>query len=100
MEPLKLTLKHPLPSWNAICGLGHWQRAKLKEAIQLDFLSALQASAGDSWTKITSAKNMCSIAAATLVSYREMRQEQRALRRAKKKSEAKPTSGRKLRFSR
>ena len=65
------TLRVPgrLPSWNQICGMEHWGRAKLKKDIQAAFLSALRASACDSSTKITSAKNTMSIAADTLASY-------------------------------
>lgn len=96
--PIKLTVLHPLPSWNAICALGHWQRAKLKKAIQESFLSALRASAADSSTKTTSAKSTMSIAADTLVSWQKMRQAKRESLRAKKKLLAKKTSGRKSRF--
>jgi hypothetical protein len=88
------TLEIPgrLPSWNGILGMEHWGRAALKEKIQLAFLSALQRSACDSLTKTTSAKNTMSIAADTLESYQATQRAKRALRQAKKKSEAKAKS--------
>jgi len=59
----------------------HWGRAKLKEQIQQDFLSALRASASDSLTKTTSAKNIMLIAADTLDSYRVTLRAKRKSRR-------------------
>jgi hypothetical protein len=91
--PIRLVVRHPLPSWNAVCALGHWQRAKLKEGIQLAFLSALQATAADCSTKTTSAKNTLSIAADILVCYRETTRAKRASLRLKKKLAAKTKSG-------
>ena len=88
-EPIHLTIPGPLPSWNDILGMEHWERAKVKSAIQEVFLSALRLSASDSSTKTTSVKNSMSIAADTLVSYQAMRQEKRRLRQAKKKLLAK-----------
>ena len=96
LPSLSLTLTHPLPSWNAILGLGHWQRARLKKAIQDDFLSALRASADDSSTRTTSARSTLSIAAATLDSYQRTMLERRRLRSRKSKSGAKKTSARRF----
>jgi hypothetical protein len=76
-----------LPSWNALLGLGHWQRAKLKNQIQESFLSALRAAAADCLTRTTSQRSSMSIAAATLDSYRAMRLSARVLKSAKKKLE-------------
>lgn len=92
LPSLSLTLKHPIPSWNAILGLGHWQRARLKKAIQDDFLSALRASADDCSTRTTSARSTLSIAAATLDSYQRTMQERRRLKSRKSKSGAKKKS--------
>lgn len=92
---LRLTIAAPLPSWNAICGMGHWQRAKLKASIAASFLSALRASAADCSTRTTCAKNTWSTAADMLASYQEMTQAKRTLSRHKKKLAAKKTSGRK-----
>lgn len=88
-QTLRLVIPVRLPSWNAVLGMGHWQRAKLKSDFQLAFLSALQATDADSWTKITFVKSTPSIAAATLASYRETQQQKRKLRSAKKRLEAK-----------
>lgn len=96
LPSLSLTLKHPVPSWNAILGLQHFSRAKLKKAIQDDFLSALRASADDSSTRTTSARSTLSIAAATLDSYQRTMQERRKLRSRKSKSGAKKKSARRF----
>ena len=96
LPSLSLTLTHPLPSWNAILGFGHWQRARLKKAIQDDFLSALRASADDSSTRTTSARSTLSIAAATLDSYQRTMQERRRLKSRKSKSGAKKKSARRF----
>jgi len=92
LPSLSLTLKHPIPSWNAILGLGHWQRARLKKAIQDDFLSALRASADDCSTRTTSVRSTLSIAAATLDSYQRTMQERRRLKSRKSKSARKKKS--------
>lgn len=92
LPSLSLTLKHPLPSWNAILGLGHWQRARLKKAIQDDFLSALRASAADCSTRTTSVRSTLSIAAATLDSYQRTMQERRRLKSRKSASAQKKKS--------
>ena len=96
LPSLSLTLKHPVPSWNAILGLQHFSRAKLKKAIQDDFLSALRASADDSSTKTTYAKSTLSIAAATLDSYQRTMLERRRLKSRKSKSGAKKKSARRF----
>ena len=96
LPSLSLTLKHPVPSWNAILGLQHFSRAKLKKAIQDDFLSALRASAADCSTRTTSAKSTLSIAAATLDSYQRTMQERRKLKSRKSKSGAKKKSARRF----
>ena len=96
LPSLSLTLKHPVPSWNAILGLGHWQRARLKKSIQDDFLSALRAIAADSSTRTTSARSTLSIAAATLDSYQRTMQERRKLKSRKSKSGAKKKSARRF----
>jgi hypothetical protein len=87
-----LTLPQRLPSWNAVLGQEHWARKKMKDQIQSDFLSALRATASDSLTRTTCAKNTMLIAADTLVSYRMMLRSKRALKSAKKRSEAKKKS--------
>ena len=96
LPSLSLTLKHPVPSWNAILGLQHFSRAKLKKAIQDDFLSALRAIAADSSTRTTSARSTLSIAAATLDSYQRTMQERRRLKSRKSKSGAKKKSARRF----
>ena len=96
LPSLSLTLKHPVPSWNAILGLQHFSRAKLKKAIQDDFLSALRASADDSSTRTTSARSTLSIAAATLDSYQRTMLERRKLKSRKSKSGAKKKSARRF----
>lgn len=92
LPSLSLTLKHPIPSWNAILGLGHWQRARLKKAIQDDFLCALRASADDCSTRTISARSTLSIAAATLDSYQRTMQERRRLKSRKSASARKKKS--------
>lgn len=96
LPSLSLTLKHPVPSWNAILGLGHWQRARLKKAIQDDFLSALRASADDCSTKTTSAKSTFATAAGILDSYQQTMQLRRKLKSRKSKSGAKKKSARRF----
>lgn len=91
--PIKLVIPSSLPSWNAVLALHHWGRAKLKEEIQKDFLSALKTSATDSSTRIISQRSTMSIAYDTLVSYREMRQAKRKSRLAKKRLDAKKALG-------
>lgn len=58
-----------VPSWNEILRIDHWARSKRKAAIQTAFLSALQASASASSTRIICARNTSSTAAATLACY-------------------------------
>jgi hypothetical protein len=89
-EPI-FTLEVPgrLPSWNDILGMEQWARYKFKGELATAFLCALRASAADSSTKITSAKSTTLIYAATLESYLAMRREQRRLKSAKKKLDAK-----------
>lgn len=89
----ELTVPGRLPSWNDILGMEQWARYKYKNEIQIAFLSALQASAGDCLTRTTSARNSMSIAAATLVSYREMAREKRKLKLLKKKQSQAKESG-------
>jgi hypothetical protein len=93
-EPFSLTLRHPLPSWNRVLGLGHWQRSRLKKEIAADFLSALRASAADSSTRTTSAKNTSLIAADTLASYQRTAQALRESRSRKKRSRIRQRSAR------
>jgi hypothetical protein len=95
LDSLTIVVKHKVPSWNAILAFGHWQRAKLKKAIQDDFLSALRASADDSLMRTTSARSTMSIAADTLDSYLKTIQERRTSRLAKKRLEKRKTRGRK-----
>jgi hypothetical protein len=90
--PIVLVVPHPLPSWNALLGLEHWGRAKLKKQIQESFLSALRHAAADCSTRTTSQRSTMSIAADTLASFQATQQAKRALRRAKKKLGAKKTS--------
>lgn len=80
-----------LQSWNQILGMEHWERYKFKDALQADFLYELQASAKDSSTKTTCARNTILTAAATLASYRETARQLRKSKLAKKKlSRAQP----------
>ena len=74
-----------VPSWNELLGMAHWARAKRKTGIQDAFLSALRASAADSSTKTTSARNTLSIAAGTLASYQQTRQTNAKLKQLKKR---------------
>lgn len=78
-----------LPSWNEILGMEQWARYKFKGALALDFLSALQRSAGDSSTKTTFAKNTMSICADTLARYLVTKQAERKLRSRNKRLAAK-----------
>lgn len=77
----KIKLEPCVPSWNEILGMEHWGRAKKKQAIQSAFLSALLASASDSSTRTTSARNTLSTAAATLASYLTTTRDQRESKR-------------------
>ena len=96
LPSLSLTLKHPVPSWNAILGLQHFSRAKLKKAIQDDFLSALRASADDSSMRTTSVRNTFATAAGILDSYQQTMQLRRKLKSRKSKSGAKKKSARRF----
>jgi len=80
-----LTMKHPVPSWNALLGMGHWQRRKLKQAIQDDFLLALRATAAECLMKTTSQKSTFATYADTLESYLTTLQIERKSRSAKSK---------------
>src|SRR5690606_29881105 len=88
-QPIRLSVPGRLPSWNAILGMGHWQREKFKESIQLAFLSALRATGPASSMKTTTAKSTMSTAAVTLGFYMETVRQKRKLRSAKKRLEAK-----------
>lgn len=83
-------------SWNNVLQLEHHARQGLKLKIQNAFLSALRASATDSLTRTTSARNTLSIAADTLASYQATAREQRALKarnaRLEKKRKSTPPS--------
>jgi hypothetical protein len=81
-----------VPSWNAILGMEHWGRDKFKKEIQHAFLSALRASAADSSTKTTSAKNTLSIAADTLEFYMKTAQERRTSKQRSARLEKKKLS--------
>ena len=87
-----LDLGGRLPSWNDILGMEQWARYQFKNQVAADFLCALRASAADSSTKITCARSSMSIFADTLESYLKTRQEQRKLRAAKRRLEAKSAS--------
>lgn len=76
-----------LPSWNEILGMQHWSRVRFKTDLQLEFLSALRASASDSLTKTTSAKSTTLIAADMLGSYMETIRQKRRLKSLKKRLE-------------
>jgi hypothetical protein len=89
LNGLRLTIGHPLPSWNAVCGMGHWQRAKMKTQARESFLSGLSTLEFGSKMRITSAKNSQSIISATLEFYVTMIQARRALSQLRKKSERK-----------
>lgn len=80
-----LTVPGRLPSWNELLGMEHWARYKLKDEIQVAFLSALYQSASDSSTKTTSQKSIMLTAAATLACYRKTARERRELKSASKK---------------
>ena len=80
-----LTIPGRLPSWNELLGMEHWARYKLKEEIQVAFLSALYQSGSDSSMKTTLPKSITLTAAATLESYRKTAQEQRKLKSHNKK---------------
>jgi len=85
-----LTVPGRLPSWNQILGMEHWARYQFKDQLQLAFLYALQVAARDYSMRITSVKSTMSIAAATLVSYREMARAKRASNSGKKKLSPEP----------
>jgi hypothetical protein len=91
----RIVIRHPLPSLNAVLGMGHWQRAKLKQWIQDSTLSALRASECDSSTRITSFRSGMSIPSDTLASYQMMRLKERESKQAKKKLERKKKNARK-----
>ena len=92
----RLTIHERLPSWNQILGMDHWQRAKLKDGIQVRFLCALKAAAAVCSMKTTSAKNTMSIAADTLESYRMIIREKRRLKSAKKRLAQKTLNAQRL----
>jgi hypothetical protein len=90
----RIVIRAPLPSLNKVLGLGHWQRAKLKQSIQDSTLSALRASESDSSTRTTSFRSGMSIPSATLASYQMMRLKERESKQAKKKLERKKKNAR------
>lgn len=81
-----------LPSWNDVLGMEQWARYKFKQQLQETFAFALQLSGEDSSTKTTSARNIILTAAATLRSFMTTARQQRELKFAKKKLEAKSAS--------
>jgi hypothetical protein len=93
----RIRIRHPLPSLNAVLALGHWQRAKLKKAIQDSTLSALRACESASSIPTTWFRSGTSIPSATLESYQTMRLKERELKRANAKREKAKKNTRKFR---
>jgi hypothetical protein len=93
----RISISHPLPSLNAVLGLGHWKRGKLKQAIQDSTLSALRACESASLIPTTWFQSGTSIPSATLASYQTMRLNERALKRANAKHEKAKKNTRKSR---
>ena len=96
METIKIIVKGRLPSWNAVLGMNHWGRVKLKKEIQQGLLSELRACEQDSSTKITCAKNTTLTPADTLDYYIQTTQAKRKLQlanaRLKKENQKKSLS--------
>jgi hypothetical protein len=90
-------VSHPLPSLNAVLALGHWQRAKLKTAIQDSTLSALRACESALLIPTTWFQSGTSMPSDTLASYQTMRLKERELKRANAKREKAKKSTRKFR---
>lgn len=75
MKPIKLVLKHPVPSLNKLFAMNPWQRKKEKQKTQVAFHGALlrsQATEDDYLTLITlrEAASIFWIAVNTASSYR------------------------------
>jgi hypothetical protein len=85
---LQLRIPGRLPSWNALLGMDHWARAKLKKSIQQDFISALSLSVNASSIPTILAKNGLSTVSDISVLFREMSQI---------KSHSKPAKGKRKR---
>lgn len=81
-----------VPSWNAVLGLEHWGRDKMKKEIQAAFLCALRACAADSLTRTTSARSTLSTAADTLACFLKTAREQRASKQRNARLEKKKLS--------
>lgn len=63
MTPIKLIVRHKVPSLNRLFAMNPWTRKKEKEQTQAAFMSALQASGADSSTLTTFARSISLIAA-------------------------------------
>jgi len=61
-----LEVEGRLPSWNEVLGMEQWARYKFKGELAKDFACALRASAADSSTRTTSARNTMLTCADTL----------------------------------
>jgi len=95
---MKIVVNHPVPSWNEVLGMSHWERAKFKKRIQDDFLSELRASASGCSTRTTFARSTMLTASVTLASYQVTRQAKQKLKLRKYKSNPNTKSAQKLNF--
>ena len=82
-ETVEFHIPGRLPSWNQILGMSHWERVAFKRQAMDGFLCALRACDSGCSTRTTSARSTLSIAAAMLVSYREMALGKRTSKRTK-----------------
>src|SRR6478736_3048255 len=73
-QTLRLRIPGRMPSWNAVLGLNHWRRLKLKHEQQDAFISALSLSENDSATRTICARSTCSTVSDIAVRFREMSQ--------------------------
>lgn len=80
---LTLTVPGRLPSLNALLGMQHWARHKLKQEIARDFLSALRVLGSDCSMKITSSPSIIRTYVDTLESFLRTRLESAKSKRTK-----------------
>lgn len=94
-EPLlRIVLSSKVPSWNAVLGLGHWQRRKLKRSIQANFESWLRATDDAFWMKTICVKNGTLTVCAMLELFQKTHQKQRTSKCVKRKLLLKAKKGR------
>ena len=91
-QKIVLTIRHPVPSLNALFGMSHWARLREKKKIQAAFAYALLALGEDSSTRTTWPPSILSTASDMLASFGMTGRKTSSSKSARKRSKAKPTN--------